>query len=68
MMEIEAMTDDEVTEELATLSPSFSETDWQELESSLRLRAAVLGWTGDALRQPPRSVLAAARGVKKEAA
>jgi hypothetical protein len=40
------------------------------LEGELRLRASVLGWTGDPLKQPQRAVLASARAVlaEKEAA
>lgn len=63
-MKIEEMTDSEVMQELTSLTKEFSDEDFDRLESELRLRAAVLGWTGEPLRQPPRSVLATARSVK----
>ena len=38
------------------------------MDASGTERAAVLGWTGDPLKQPPRAVLASARAVKKQLA
>jgi hypothetical protein len=64
MMAIDALTDAEVMEEIRLLQDRFTDADFDALEAQLRLRAAVLGWTGDPLRQPPRSVLSAARVVK----
>ena len=55
--------DPEVAAELDALSAQFTEADYDALEADLRLRAAVLHWTGDPLQQPPETVLAAARGV-----
>ena len=62
---LDTMTDAEVMDELRDLQQSFADSDFDALESELHLRAAVLGWTGDPLRQPPRSVLASARSVKR---
>lgn len=59
------MTDDEVMAELSSLQQGFSESDFDQLEAELKLRAAVLGWTGDPLKQPSRTVLAAARAAMK---
>ena len=64
MMEIEAMIDAEVIAEIDAWDPVFGEVDRVRLESALQLRAAVLGWTGDPLKQPPRTVLAAIRRIK----
>ena len=58
------MTDAEVMAEIDELARSFQELDIVRLEGELALRAAVMGWTGNPLKQPPRSVLAAARAVK----
>ena len=55
--EIDAMTDAEVLAELTEHQRKFREEDFQRLEWRLKLRAACLGWTGDPLKQPPRSVL-----------
>jgi hypothetical protein len=62
--EIDAMTDNEVLAELNGWQPIFGEVDRVRLEGELLLRAAVMGWTGDPLQQPPRAVLAAVRKVK----
>lgn len=51
------------SQELDTLTGQFTDADYNALETELRLRAAVLGWTGDPLQQPVESVLAAARTV-----
>lgn len=64
--EIEAMTDAEVMAELSHLTKGFTDADYDRLEDQLRLRAAVLGWTGDPLKQPAGSVLASARAVVAE--
>jgi len=66
MMEIEAMTDAEVRAELDQLSQRLTPSMLTEFESELYLRAMVLGWTGDPLRQPARCVLAVARMVVTE--
>lgn len=50
-------------EELEALEP-FTDHEFDQLENELRLRAAVLGWTGDPLEQPTTTVLAAARAVR----
>src|SRR6185369_13982280 len=60
---IEAMDDAEVMQELVDLQTGFTEQDFVDLEHHLKLRAACLHWTGDPLKQPPRSVLACARLV-----
>ena len=44
-------------EKLRVLDRVLSNADYDELESRLRVRAAVLGWTGDPLRQFPSVVL-----------
>ncbi len=56
--------DHEVLAEIEAWQPFFGEVDHVRLEGELRLRAAIMGWTGDPLKQPPRSVLAAIRKVK----
>ena len=66
MMEIEAMTDNEVIQELLQLQESFTDDDYTRLEFHLALKAGCLGWTGDPICQPPRSVLACARTVQAE--
>lgn len=63
MIEIEAMTDNEVMQELWALQGDFTEQDFDQLECNLVIRAGCLGWTGDPMQQPPRSVLASAREV-----
>lgn len=63
MMEIEAMTDGEVFQELEALNEKFSDAEFDTLEQQLKLRAASLHWTGDPFKQPPRAVLACARLV-----
>jgi hypothetical protein len=63
-LEIEAMMDHEVLAEIEQLELTFKEIDFVRLEGELQLRAACMGWTGDPLKQPPRSVLAAARKIK----
>ena len=62
-MEIEAMTDNEVIEELAKLSGRFTKADFDRLEFQLRIRAACLHWTGNPLKMPPRAVLIEARAI-----
>ena len=54
---------DEISAELDALSAQFTDRDFDELESRLRIRAASLGWTGDPMKQPPEVVLAEARSV-----
>lgn len=44
-------------------SADLSDTEFDELESQLALRAASLGWTGDPMRQPPETVAAIVRGI-----
>ena len=66
--EIEAMTDSEVLAEIKEIELYFDGQMFDRLEGELKLRAACLGWTGDPLKQPPRSVLAAARKILGEAA
>ncbi len=65
-MTADLMTDDQVMQELKDLQGSFTEADFDELEYLLWIKAGCLGWTGDPLKQPARSVLACARQVKKE--
>lgn len=52
--------------ELVTLSKNFTAADYNALEADLKLRAAVLGWTGDPLQQPVDVILAAARRIVAE--
>ena len=61
--EIATMTDAEVMDEIHDRQLGMTERLFDALESELRLRAAVLGWTGNPLQQPPRSVLASIRSV-----
>ena len=56
----------EIVAELDTLTPLFTDRDFDELESRLQIRAAALGWTGDPMQQPPEVVLAEARGVIRD--
>jgi hypothetical protein len=63
---IKDMTDDEIIDELDLLTKQFTDADFQHFENVMILRAYVLGWTGDPLNQPARSVLAAARQVIAE--
>ena len=68
MSNIEKMTDAEVLHELELISYAWNtslgkDQWWDALEDNLKLRAACLGWTGDPMRQLPRSVLAAALQV-----
>ncbi|HTD68075.1 MAG TPA: hypothetical protein VK846_16240 [Candidatus Limnocylindria bacterium] len=65
MKAIELMSDAEVDAEILACSPRMNDALYDALEDGLRLRAAVLGWTGDPLHQPPRSVLATLRSVLK---
>lgn len=65
-MNMEQMSESAILAELEKLQAEFSEDDFDALESELHLRAAVLGWTGDPLKQPARSVLAAALSVKSK--
>ncbi len=53
-------------DQLTLLSREHPLTDAErrELENELYLRAALLGWTGPPLIQPPSSVLAAWRAVE----
>lgn len=44
-------------------SADLSDTEFDELESQLALRAASLGWTGDPMRQPLETVAAIVRGI-----
>lgn len=44
-------------------SVSLSDTEFDELESQLAIRAACLGWTGDPMRQPVAVVAATVRGI-----
>jgi hypothetical protein len=57
MMEIEAMTNQEVQAELAAATLSFTADDFKRLDIRLRFRALHVGWKGDPLRQPPRCIL-----------
>lgn len=57
------ITDPELSAELDALSAQFTDADYNALEAELRLRAAVLHWTGDPMCQPLETVLAAARSV-----
>lgn len=52
--------------ELEALQPLMTERDFDRLEAELRLRANVLGWTGDPMRQPAEVVLVCARQVLGE--
>lgn len=52
-----------MTTELDALSAQFTDADYDELESRLRLNANVRGWTGDPLQQPAETVLAIAREI-----
>ena len=56
----------EIAAELDTLTPLFTDRDFDELEARLQIRAAALGWTGDPMKQPPEVVLAEARGVMRD--
>ncbi len=42
----------EIAAKLDALSAQFSDHDFDEFESRLRLHAAALGWTGDPMQQP----------------
>ena len=66
MKEIGEMLHAEVLEELDALNDGFTAADYERLETELMVRAYVLGWTGDLLKQPPRAVLAAARAVREQ--
>ena len=57
---------DEISAELDALSAQFTDRDFDELESRLRIRAASLGWTGDPMKQPPEVVLAESRAVIRD--
>lgn len=63
----DALTPGEIAE-LDRLGATFTETQYDALERQLRLRAYVIGWLGDPLRQPGRVVLNAARQVVTETA
>ena len=58
----EPLTPDEQAE-FERLEASFTPADYDALERALHLRANVIGWTGDPLKQPARAVLNAARSV-----
>jgi hypothetical protein len=63
---IAEMSQAEICIDLIRLQGLFTDADYNALEENLYLRAAVLGWTGDPLKQPPETVLAAARQVVAE--
>ena len=63
---VECLREFEIVEELRRLNAQFSDADFDALETNLVLRAYILGWTGDPLKQPPETVLAAARQVLEE--
>ena len=44
-------------------SADLTDAEFDELERQLALRAAVLGWTGDPMRQPLEVVAAVVRGI-----
>lgn len=44
-------------------SADLTDAEFDELENQLALRAAVLGWTGDPMRQPLATVAAIVRGI-----
>lgn len=44
-------------------SADLTDTEFDELERQLALRAACLGWTGDPMRQPLETVAAIVRGI-----
>ncbi|MDQ2844299.1 MAG: hypothetical protein M3Y72_25310 [Acidobacteriota bacterium] len=52
--------------EIAKLEGTVTPAQFDQLEGELRLRAGALGWTGDPLRQPATTVLAAIRTVKRQ--
>jgi hypothetical protein len=58
----DALTRDEVAE-LDRLGATFTGTQYDALERALCLRAYVIGWLGDPLRQPGRVVLNIAREI-----
>jgi hypothetical protein len=66
MIEIEAMTDDEVAAEIGAVGADFTEADHNRLISLLMIKAACLHWPGHPLKQPPRAVLACIRQVIAE--
>ncbi len=51
---------------LAAFEGALTEAELDELESRLILTAAVFGWTGDPLRQPPTVVLAKVEAILGE--
>lgn len=48
---------------LEAMQNQLTEREFDDLESELKLRAAVLGWTGDPLRQPAQIVLGMAEAI-----
>lgn len=44
-------------------SADLTDTEFDELENQLALRAGCLGWTGDPMRQPLETVAAIVRGI-----
>jgi hypothetical protein len=55
--------DEQALRELDELGGALTAAQFDALENELILRAAVCGWTGDPLRQPAATVLAALRAV-----
>lgn len=58
----------EAFEQLMELGRQYpmDDADLKHFENNLILRSYVLGWTGDPLKQPPSSVLAAYRQMLTE--
>ena len=55
--------EDEAISKLEAMQNQLTESEFDDLESELKLRAAVLGWTGDPLRQPADIVLGIAEAI-----
>jgi hypothetical protein len=64
MSDLHELSEAEVLERLQNMQSIFTAADFDALENDLRTRAAVLGWTGDPLKQPPHTVLASALRIK----
>jgi hypothetical protein len=56
----------EVTDEELINTADLTPAEFDALENRLRLKAAVLGWTGDPLHQPLPTVAAIVRGILAE--